>query len=87
MVEPFVSPALKVVVAVLVFLFVVRPLLRWLGQIRGIPGVRRSGDSPELENLTPETRAALSPREQVMYLAQKNPEKTAELVRGWLNEE
>jgi len=87
MVEPFLSPALKVVVAVLVFLFVVRPLLRWLGQIRGIPGMGRSGESPELEHLTPESRAALPPRQQVMYLARKDPEKTAELIKGWLNEE
>jgi len=87
MVEPFLSPALKVVVAVLVFLFVVRPLLRWLGQIRGIPGMGRSGETPELEHLTPESRAALAPRQQVMYLARKDPEKTAELIKGWLNEE
>jgi flagellar M-ring protein FliF len=77
---------LKVVVVLLVFLFVVRPLMRWLSQVSSRPQAGQTSGELALESPTPEALSALEPRQRVMYLAKNDPEKTTDLIRGWLNE-
>jgi flagellar M-ring protein FliF len=86
--QRFAVPVVKLLVAVLVFFFVIRPLIRWLGQVWSQSPGRRQREGLEMEGGgRPEELAAAGPRQQLVYLARKDPEMTAELVRGWLNEE
>ena len=74
MVERFSRPLIKLVLALLVFLFVIRRLIRWFGQVWGQADSWGRERTMELEHSGPEGGAALGPRQQVMYLAQKDPE-------------
>jgi flagellar M-ring protein FliF len=85
--ERFLRPALKIVIALMVFLFVVRPLIRWLGQVWSDAGRWGGKQALELEHVTPEGLPAAGPHQQVRHLAEQDPEKTAELIKVWLNEE
>jgi flagellar M-ring protein FliF len=78
---------LKAVVVLLVFFFVVRPLIRWLGQMSSRQQAGQRVGDLALESPSPEALAALEPRQRVMYLAKNDPDKTTDLIRGWLNEE
>jgi flagellar M-ring protein FliF len=77
---------LKAVVVLLVFLFVVRPLMRWLGQVSSRQQGSQSTGELALESTGSEALSTLEPRQRVMYLAKNDPEKTTDLIRGWLNE-
>ena len=78
---------LKAVVALLVFFFVVRPLIRLLGQVSSRQHTSQRLGELALESPSPEALSALEPRQRVRYLAKSDPEKTTDLIRDWLNEE
>ncbi|MBW1980197.1 MAG: flagellar M-ring protein FliF [Deltaproteobacteria bacterium] len=87
LVNRFSGPLIKVVVVVLVFFFVVRPMMRRIGQMMTTVPTSQQPGGLEVEYGSPESLAAVAPRQQVMQLAQKDPEKTAALIKGWLHEE
>jgi flagellar M-ring protein FliF len=83
----FAPLVLKAVVVLLAFLFVVRPLMRWLGQMSSRQQASQRVGELALESPSLEALSALEPRQRAMYLAKNDPEKTTDLIRGWLNEE
>ncbi|NVM57372.1 MAG: flagellar M-ring protein FliF [Desulfobacterales bacterium] len=90
------KPVVNFVLVILVFLFVVRPLLK---SIKGIgTSVERPRRLPTLEEAEPSafipepSDKAAGTRERVMRertlrMAKDNVERTEQLVRGWLHEE
>jgi flagellar M-ring protein FliF len=80
---------LNLVLVFLVFVFVVRPLLKSVKTMNTAPQITK-----ELPGIDDETETAQLPdkpesnmRETTMKLAQENSERTEQLVRGWLHEE
>jgi flagellar M-ring protein FliF len=84
----YLKTGLNLVLIILVFLFVVRPLVK---SVRGIgtgvkgqgqlPAGHRGGESAAL----PEPEMDI--RQKTVMLARDNADKTEQLLRGWLNEE
>ncbi|MEW5723193.1 MAG: flagellar basal-body MS-ring/collar protein FliF [Thermodesulfobacteriota bacterium] len=87
-------PLLSILAIVLFFLFGVRPLMRWLYKLS-------QPEAPEVplpslpEGVAAEALPTPEPgryekgkltREQVMHLAQQNPERTINLIRSWIDE-
>lgn len=93
-------PALNLVLAVLFFLMVVRPMIRYLTAKAKPPeavvGARAVGPGEELppgeEGVTPEmlapppTPRKLGPRDAILTLAQQDPERTTAVLRSWIHE-
>ncbi|MFH1090482.1 MAG: flagellar M-ring protein FliF C-terminal domain-containing protein, partial [Pseudomonadota bacterium] len=84
-------PALNIILIVLFFLFVARPIISWL--------IRETEPAPPKEFIAlPEPKKldeALPPprlekgrlaREQVLILAQQQPERTINLIRSWIDQ-
>jgi flagellar M-ring protein FliF len=92
LVRQYARTIVNLLLVLLVFVFVVRPLLKSLKSIgtgSGSAGIQRElppgtedTESPQL----PEP-AEIGIREKTMKLAQENSERTEQLVRGWLHEE
>ncbi len=76
---------LNVLVAVLIFLFVVRPFMKKLDKIVVEPAKLPPEEVPALPE--EEKPKALTPRQQAIVLVQEQPEKAAEIIKAWLNEE
>jgi flagellar M-ring protein FliF len=79
----------NLVLVLLVFVVVVRPLLKSVKKMGSAVHIPK-----ELPNVAEETESARLPRppggnmrEETMKLAQENTERTEQLVRGWLHEE
>jgi flagellar M-ring protein FliF len=73
----------KLAVALLLIVFVLRPVASGLARGGGGGRLHLPAGSPRLE-LALEDSERLDAREQAMMLARSDPEKTAELLRGWL---
>jgi flagellar M-ring protein FliF len=91
---PLVQGFVAVIIALMVVFMVVRPLLRQLGEIRpelveaaALPGtvedVAKRLEEAEREAAS---RKMLEQRNTVVEYATEEPEKTAEILRGWLGE-
>ncbi|MBN1843505.1 MAG: flagellar M-ring protein FliF [Deltaproteobacteria bacterium] len=91
--------ALNLVLVILVFLFVVRPLLRSVKEIgtigesaKRLPALEGESGTTALPEGQSESAALPEPkdksiRERIMRLARDNAERTEQLLRGWLHEE
>jgi len=84
----YLKTGLNLVLIILVFLFVVRPLIKsvkgigtGLGGQRRLPVSQRGGEAGSL----PEPQMDI--RQRTAMLARDNTDKTEQLLRGWLNEE
>ena len=86
-----------VLLAVLVFLFLVRPFMKRLQEMgKAVPQLDKSGAPAALPEGTseaaqlagPESKALTGPssRDQALALVQQNPEKATEILRTWLRE-
>jgi len=85
MIRRWLKPVITVLIVVLFFLFVVRPLLKWTGKpvkIEAPPRIEAEEGVPALEG-PPEK---ISPRERALALARKDPEKTLQIVRTWMKQ-
>ena len=91
---PLVQGIVAVIIALMVVFMVVRPLLRQLAEIRpelveaaALPGtvedVAKRLEEAEREAAS---RKMLEQRSAVVDYASEEPEKTAEILRGWLTE-
>ena len=83
----------NVFLVLLVFLFVVRPLLKTMREIKTeVVKPALAGGEHSRAMIANEHREALpepdrlSPRQQAAELAQNDVEKSAGLIKGWLNE-
>jgi flagellar M-ring protein FliF len=87
----------NVVLALLVFFFLVRPFMKRLQQMsREIPKLPKPGTPTALPGVTPEVGQTLSlegqseappsPRDKILTLVQQNPDKATEIIRTWLRE-
>ena len=87
----FGRPAFNVLLIVLFFLFVVRPVMGWLRQ-EATPPPPSLEAQEALPDRDEEARLDAPPekgkltREQVLALAQQNPDKTINLIRAWIEE-
>ncbi len=94
-------PVLNLVLAILFFLMVVRPLLKFLTSrarpVPAAPGARRVGPGEELPPGAPEGEAEqlegveppprkMGTRDVIMALAQQDPERTTAVLRSWIHE-
>jgi flagellar M-ring protein FliF len=85
--------AINLLLAFVVFIFVVRPLLKSMKSMkiteyvkqRELPGSPAEGKMEELEFLTESPEIKL--REGVAKLAKSNTERSQQLLKGWLNRE
>jgi len=84
----YLKTGLNLVLIILVFLFVVRPLVKsvkgigtGVGGQRQLPASQGGGESAAL----PEPQMDI--RQKTVMLATNNTDKTEQLLRGWLNEE
>lgn len=75
---------INVILAILILLFVVRPLIK---KLEKIPVEARPKELPSTEEEIARIRRALTPRQQAAIFAQEKPEKAAEIIRAWLYEE
>jgi len=90
MAREYSKPLLNTMLVLLVFMFVVRPLVKSVRQagtavnVQGRKELSDGGQGSERSGL-PEPK--LDPRARTMQLARENSKKTEEVLRGWLNEE
>ncbi len=77
----------NLVLVVLVFFLVVRPLLKGI-RGAGREAVMERRELPAGEGLAqiPET-GGMNHREKILQISAENPEKTAQLIKGWLGEQ
>lgn len=88
--QRYAKAAINLLLILMVFMFVVRPLLKSMKQVkvteysqRRLPGIAQTGiDDLELLTDSPEMRL----RDKVAELAKNNPERSQQLLKGWLNE-
>jgi flagellar biosynthesis/type III secretory pathway M-ring protein FliF/YscJ len=86
----FYKPAVSLLLALLFIFFVVKPLLKRrppLAQEKGMP-MLAEGDQPAGPG-APQVTGAQKPleiRDQTLQLIQKDPSKTAGIVKTWLHE-
>lgn len=88
---------LKVVLLLLVFLFMVRPLYKWFllqprpvanrGQQMDIPGQIEGEDDFRLELQGKQEGKALPPKDRALEIVRADPNRAAAVARKWLNEE
>jgi flagellar M-ring protein FliF len=91
--DRFGRPALNILLIVLFFLFVVRPLISWVQKemkpVEEVPVQREALPEAEAAPALPDT-SKIEPgrvtREQVMALAQQEPEKAVNLIRNWIDQ-
>jgi flagellar M-ring protein FliF len=83
------KPVITVLIVVLFFLFVVRPLLKWTGKPVKIEApsrieaeARAKGEVPSLEA----PPRPLTARDKALELAHSDPDKTMQIVRNWLRQ-
>ncbi len=82
-----VRTAVNIVLIMLVFFFVVRPLIKSLKEVR--PSVENSKDLLVSENRSESAAlpgSEMSIREKAVILAKNNTERTEQVLRGWLTE-
>ncbi len=88
---------LKIVLLLLFFLFMVRPLYKWLlSQQRGVavreqktslPGMIEGEEDFHLELRGQQEGRELPPKERALEIVRADPNKAATIARKWLNEE
>jgi flagellar M-ring protein FliF len=79
------KPVITVLIVVLFFLFVVRPLLKWTGKpvkIEAPPQIEPGAEVPTLEAPPRE----LTTRDKALELARRDPDKTLQVIRNWLRQ-
>ncbi|MEJ5299813.1 MAG: flagellar basal-body MS-ring/collar protein FliF [Thermodesulforhabdaceae bacterium] len=83
------KPFLNLLLVVLVFFLIVRPVLKRLERMAPPEAVRELPPVERMEALPPveEAPKELSPRERAIIIAKEQPEKAAEIIRAWLREE
>jgi flagellar M-ring protein FliF len=93
LVRQFGRSALNLLLVLLVFFFVVRPLLRAFRDLKTeerapalADGLHSQAAIANEQREALPAPAGLSPRQQAAALAQKDVEKSAGLIKGWLNE-
>ncbi|MBW2619562.1 MAG: flagellar M-ring protein FliF [Deltaproteobacteria bacterium] len=89
----FGRPALNILLIVLFFLFAVRPFMAWIQREAKValpPPPKREAltEAEEKEKALPEPKIEEGrlTREQVMGLAQQDPDRTVNLIRSWIDE-
>ncbi|MGC8718673.1 MAG: flagellar basal-body MS-ring/collar protein FliF [Thermodesulforhabdaceae bacterium] len=83
-------PFVNIILVLLVFLFIIRPILKQAEKM--IPTPKEPEKLPEREELAAlppgeEKPRELSPKERAIIIAKEQPEKVAEIIRAWLREE
>ncbi len=90
MAREYSKPLLNAMLVLLVFMFVVRPLVKSVRQASTAVNVQGRKELPGGEQGSERTglpEPKLDSRAKTMQLARANSEKTEQLLRGWLNEE
>lgn len=88
--KQYAKAAINLLLVLVVFMFVVRPLLRSMKEVkvaeyaqqRQLAGSAQGEEELELLAESPEMRL----RDRVGQLAKSNPEKSQQLIKGWVNE-
>ena len=88
---PIIRFGIILLAVIMLFFVILRPLMRWLTTQRGEfeAGHNLPRTVGELEAEMGDVRGGeevLSRKEKAMELANNDPERTAQLIRGWLNE-
>ncbi len=84
--------ALNILLIVLFFLFIVRPILAWLRREVAPeapatePAALLEGEGEAAEMLPGKMEKGQLTRDQVLQLAQQDPERTVNLIRAWIDE-
>lgn len=90
-VKEYYRPLVNVILILMVFFLIVRPLMKHVGKIvvSEEEEVKKLPEKEEVAALPPteETPRELSPRERAVIIAKEQPEKAAEIIRAWLREE
>jgi len=83
------KPFLNLILVLLVFFLIVRPVLKRLEKMAPAEEVKELPKPEEMAALPPAEEAPkeLSPRERAIIIAKEQPEKAAEIIRAWLREE
>ncbi len=86
--KQYAKAAINLFLVLIVFIFVVRPLLRSMKEVKVAEYAQQQLSGPageeELELLAESPDMRL--RDRVEQLAKSNPEKSQQLIKGWLNE-
>jgi flagellar M-ring protein FliF len=88
----YIKPVINLVLLAVIFLFVVRPLLRSVKGIittvdtspKALPETYEESESVALPE--PKAQHARGVRERAVLLAKNNTEKTEQVLKGWLQE-
>jgi len=87
-IKPYIKPAINLLLGIVIFLFVVRPLLRSAKGVFTTTGI--SGTLPAthegLESAALPESEAKTIRDRTMMVAKKDVDKTQQVLRGWLGE-
>ncbi|MCX7822914.1 MAG: flagellar basal-body MS-ring/collar protein FliF [Syntrophobacterales bacterium] len=84
------KPFVNILLILMVFLFIVRPILKQIGKVAAPPGeAKKLPPGEEVAALPPaeEIPKELSPRERAVIIVKEQPEKAVEIIRAWLREE
>lgn len=85
-----VKPLINVAVILLFFFLAVRPFRKWLRQTREFTGQQAlpaGMEVPKLGAIAGEGSNGLVSKDEILDLKRTEPEKIAEIVRGWIREE
>lgn len=87
--KEYYKPLVNVIIILMVFLLIVRPILKQIGKVT-VPEKAKELPKAEEPVALPPTEEApkeLSPRERAIIISKEQPEKAAEIIRAWLREE
>ena len=79
---------LNILLVILVFFIVIRPLLKGLKNVTGEIGYERMklpSDSKEYTQIPEST--GMNQKQQIFEIAKASPEKTEQLIKGWIGEQ
>ncbi|NVL89804.1 MAG: flagellar M-ring protein FliF [Desulfobacterales bacterium] len=87
-IKPYIKPAINLLLGIVVFLFVVRPLLRSAKGVFTTTGISRTlpATTEGLESASLPESEAKTIRDKTMMVAKKDVDKTQQVLRGWLGE-